>query len=622
MNLNEFLTDIGFTAKYPYTDIHELNLDWCLAQIATLRVEFDNFAHVNSLKYAGEWDITKPYSAFSVVDDQGFGYMALKPVAPGTQINDTEFWLMIVDYSQLIADYEARITALETTVGDASSGLVKDVDDLQSDMTTAQGDIINAQNDITTLQGYVTTLQSQILNVTKYYDTVHDLVDALPADGSVVGTLGYYQRNDNGAGIYRIRAINPGDVISPTVDETTSYTGLIRLDGTLCAELVADNSVYNICQYGAIGDGTTDNYDVINNLIDYHVHTLGEYGVVIYIPKGKYRITHYFESCRNGNYPAPLIDLLGLTIRGDGNESIIYGYSANDTFDVFQLNCVQNINIKDIKIENRKDDANPYGANGISMTSGTSNVVIDNVVVDGLSYYDAGSYIDGGKAFTIQSGSSTYAYFENIKITNCKAVNNPYGVEISYANTLTPLKGIVISGNKLEADFCAISISSGYAGAPLDGNMVDIYDNILRANVPLQISRAFCISVHDNLMQKIATSAALTAYAQDFIMGLNKADRCQILRNRLLSDVSVHCVFKLISAYDGDPYFYTIGYNNTDVAADYGFLTYSNVTNTENTSYAYKCLLLLNSMFNVTTEYCSVLSQTGTDNKMVDYGTW
>lgn len=148
INLQDFLNGIGFTAKYPYTDIHELNLDWCLAQIAKLRVEFDDFAHVNSLKYAGEWDITKAYSAFSVVDDQGFGYMALKPVPPGTQINDAEYWLMVVDYSQLIVDVEDRLVALENTVGDSSSGLVKDVDDLQNAVGDSSSGLVKDVDDL------------------------------------------------------------------------------------------------------------------------------------------------------------------------------------------------------------------------------------------------------------------------------------------------------------------------------------------------------------------------------------------------------------------------------------------------------------------------------------------
>ena len=148
MNLHEFLTGIGFFAKYPYTDFHELNLDWAITEIARLRVEFDDFAHVNSLKYAGEWDITKSYSAFSVVDDHGFGYMALKPVPPGTQITDTEYWLMVVDYSQIINDYEARISALEAIVGDSSSGLVKDVDDLKTTVGDASSGLVKDVNDL------------------------------------------------------------------------------------------------------------------------------------------------------------------------------------------------------------------------------------------------------------------------------------------------------------------------------------------------------------------------------------------------------------------------------------------------------------------------------------------
>ena len=242
MNLNEFLTSIGFVSKYPYTDLHELNLDWAIQQIATLRVEFDDFAHVNSLKYAGEWDITKSYSAFSVVDDQGFGYMALKPVPPGTQINDTEYWLMVVDYSQIIADYDARILALETTVGDASSGLVKDVDDLQNDMTTAQGDIIalqttvgdasnglvkdvdDLQNDMSTAQGDITNIQGDIIRIdgdivtlnnkinaaTAIYDTLTDLIaDTNVISGKYVQTLGRNSEGDNGGSYYYITDLTP-----------------------------------------------------------------------------------------------------------------------------------------------------------------------------------------------------------------------------------------------------------------------------------------------------------------------------------------------------------------------------------------------------------------------------
>ena len=289
MNLCEFLTSIGFFAKYPYTDFHELNLDWCLAEIAKLRIEFDNFAHVNSLKYAGEWDITKSYSAFSVVDDQGFGYMALKPVAPGTQINDTEFWLMIVDYSQLIADYEARITALETTVGDASSGLVKDVNDLDGDITRIDGEIITINGDIDNLDQRINNLV-----VFKYYDTLSDLLaDDLP-DDVCVGTLGYHSLNDGGGALYKIHTAAP-------------FTYYETLDNGLFAELIYDNEI-NVKQLGAYGDDVHDDTTAFKNAITY---AGGSYDITmanlddatpafnIIVPSGKYIISEELRIAKN-----------------------------------------------------------------------------------------------------------------------------------------------------------------------------------------------------------------------------------------------------------------------------------------------------------------------------------
>lgn len=62
---------------------------------------------------------------------------------------------------------DGRLDALETTVGDSSAGLVKDVDDAQSNISTLQTtvgdstsglvkDVSDAQGDITVLQALTT----------------------------------------------------------------------------------------------------------------------------------------------------------------------------------------------------------------------------------------------------------------------------------------------------------------------------------------------------------------------------------------------------------------------------------------------------------------------------------
>ena len=144
---------MAFFNKYPYTDFHELNLDAIIEQVKKLQQDFDEFALNNSLTYMGEWDITKSYPAFSVVDDGGFGYLALQPVPPGVLLTNTDYWLMIVDFSAVYSDFEQRVDDLEATVGDASSGLVKDVDDLQTAVGDASSGLVKDVNDLQTTVG-------------------------------------------------------------------------------------------------------------------------------------------------------------------------------------------------------------------------------------------------------------------------------------------------------------------------------------------------------------------------------------------------------------------------------------------------------------------------------------
>ena len=99
---------------YPYTDFHELNLDWIIRKIKELGQAFNDFEAVNKITNAGAWDITKQYQAWTIVSDNNIGYISLKPVPVGVAITNTEYWGLVADYDILITDLSARISALET----------------------------------------------------------------------------------------------------------------------------------------------------------------------------------------------------------------------------------------------------------------------------------------------------------------------------------------------------------------------------------------------------------------------------------------------------------------------------------------------------------------------------
>ena len=105
-----------FTNKYPYTDFHELNLDWVLSHIRELASQMEGWQAANTIRYQGDWNITKQYPAWSVVVDNGAGYISKKPVPAGIAIDNTDYWENIADFSALYADLGNRMDAAEADI--------------------------------------------------------------------------------------------------------------------------------------------------------------------------------------------------------------------------------------------------------------------------------------------------------------------------------------------------------------------------------------------------------------------------------------------------------------------------------------------------------------------------
>ena len=98
-----------FTNKYPYTDYHELNLDWIISQLVKFNSELANFVSLNTIKYANPiaWDITKQYETNTIVIDSrtGTAYISSKPVPSGVSIENTDYWSVVFDLSPLMVEY-------------------------------------------------------------------------------------------------------------------------------------------------------------------------------------------------------------------------------------------------------------------------------------------------------------------------------------------------------------------------------------------------------------------------------------------------------------------------------------------------------------------------------------
>ena len=100
--------------KYPYTDLHELNLDFILRKIKEMRGELSEFEALNTVSYEGLWDITKSYAKWSIVFDNEYAYIALQPVPAGILLTNPDYWQNI---GTIYSDIQKRYIFISDSYG-------------------------------------------------------------------------------------------------------------------------------------------------------------------------------------------------------------------------------------------------------------------------------------------------------------------------------------------------------------------------------------------------------------------------------------------------------------------------------------------------------------------------
>ena len=256
------------------------------------------------------------------------------------------------------------------------------------------------------------------LQTTYGYDSLSDMKSATNLiNGCYAKTLGYYSTNDGGASHYLIRTKE----LSDTPDDMT----IIALDDeTLVAELVKED-IMNPTQFGAKGDGETDDTLSINTCIDYADNILFNQGTYIINPI--YDSENPDDTCINLKSDK-IIDFNNATITIDSTDEmlgyIIRGYQVN------------NITLKNGNIIGY-DETESTGADsqqmGIAIMD-CSNIVIENMNIshcrgDGIYVREYSNqkktnnvYINNCIFTDNRRNQIGYTGGKNIKITNCDFV--------------------------------------------------------------------------------------------------------------------------------------------------------------------------------------------------------
>lgn len=295
---------------------------------------------------------------------------------------------------------------------------------------------VNKKLDEMALDGTLENLISQYiqLSTTYVYDTVEDMKEATNlVDGSYMRTSGFYSYNDGGGSLYHAREIINTDVI----DEIT----LIALsDENLVAELIIENEM-NVKQFGAKGDGETDDTDFIQSCLDNCKN--------IIINNGTYMIDSETSILPKSNTN---IDIINATLKAITNDL--------STYNIILLDNVSNVIIKGNGII-QGDKTTHTGVSGehghcVKITGNSNNIALKDLKI--IDAWGDGVYI----------GQSSNILCDNLKIDN----NSRNGISVTYTDNLKILNSLITGTNR----------TNPKAGIDIEPNNDETCSNILIDN--------------------------------------------------------------------------------------------------------------------------------------------
>ena len=189
--------------------------------------------------------------------------------------------------------------------------------------------------------GTLQTIISLYLNSVAIFgfNTVDDMKNSLNlVDGSFARTLGYYTINDNGGALYKIRNITNEDVVN--------NMDIIPVSNNLIAEYIINDNKINADQFGAKGDNTTDDKDVIQFAINYALNK----NINVELSKKTYLISNSILINQSGT----------LKLIFNGNNGTLKG-NFNDYLIKANVNTTQQFIIKNLELNGN------FKANGLSI---------------------------------------------------------------------------------------------------------------------------------------------------------------------------------------------------------------------------------------------------------------
>lgn len=284
--------------RAPYTNFHDLNLDWIMDELNEFNTKLTNFVSLATIKYANpiQWDITSQYEANTVVvDSNGNAYLSVQPVPSGVSLDRTEFWTKIGNFDVLWADVKKAITP-----NDEGHSPTATADRAVNDLVWVNGALVRVTKTMIAGDAYVpgsNCVSSSTNEVLHYLITAFneglsaektarenaDIQLQMAIDAEKTARENADTQLQTAIGAEQTARENADDQLQTAINNETQAR--ITADEKLQKQIenVSSTAFANVKDYGAAGTGIADDTAAIKKAI--------ASGLPLLFPDGTYSIT-------------------------------------------------------------------------------------------------------------------------------------------------------------------------------------------------------------------------------------------------------------------------------------------------------------------------------------------
>lgn len=370
-------------------------------------------------KFMGAWDKTNEYAALSVVYANEQSYVSRKTVPANTEITNTEFWIKSADWNAQVAQYNQNVERYEKEV-----------------------------------LGYAETVNDLVGKTVYTYNTKDDMAaDKRVQLNDTLMTCGYTEIDDKKGSFYKAVA-------------QTSANAIALQNDLFAKPFTLRDSAQNYVtpeDFGAVGDGVTDDTTAINNALAYsNVLNLKKKTYLVSAnPDSTIAIMAYNKTIIGNGATikiAPVADeyyriidakgttsISNLTIIGERDKHI--GTSGEWGMGIHLSNC-DYAHIENVTIKNCWGDGIYLGSeNNDNGENGCANVTIVNCLIDnnrrnGISVINCNNFVIDGCTISNTHGTNPQTgidiernYTNEITsgiIKNCTFIDNHFSHILQY----------------------------------------------------------------------------------------------------------------------------------------------------------------------------------------------